>query len=173
MFETIKPGFEYFTNNSSLGYTSFGETLINDNNNNINMVNNNPNPQMIRSSTTQYKISNNNTTTTLIPNNDANIHNYDGFGGISDSNSLPFSTTFSNGAGMSMLSTASDASTNIALKTVSTIEFLKQWSVSAYKCTRQIVNEKIGKTNKTVDPELDASIDVIYLFFLLLYLVVK
>jgi hypothetical protein len=152
-----------FTNNSSLGYTSFGETLLNDNNNNT--INNNPNMQMIKSATTQYKISNNNTTTTLTSNIDANTNSYDGFRSMNESTSLPFSTSFSNGNGMSMLSTASDASANLALKTVSTLELLKQWSVSAYKCTRQIVNEKLGKSNRTVDPELDASIDVILLFF--------
>ena len=79
-------------------------------------------------------------------------------GNYSKMNSLP--TSLSNASGISMLTTASDASSKLALKTVSTIEMMKCWTKSAYKCTKQIVNEKLGKTNRTVDPELDASIEV-------------
>jgi hypothetical protein len=59
-----------------------------------------------------------------------------------------------------VLSSAGEVSTRFAQKTVTTIETLRQWSKSAYKCTRQLVSEKLGKTDRTVDTELDASIEV-------------
>ena len=40
-----------------------------------------------------------------------------------------------------------------------TLETIKQWSKSAYKCTKQIVSEKLGKTQRTIDPELEATIE--------------
>jgi hypothetical protein len=141
-----------FTTNSSLGYTSFGEAFTDSNAGHCNNG-------VIRSSTaTQYKISNNNTTTMLT--NDINL---DGNASslLSDLNNN--NTSVFGSSGVSMLSTAGDASTKLALRTFSTIELLKQWSKSAYKCTRQIVNEKLGKSNRTVDPELDASIEVFIL----------
>jgi hypothetical protein len=48
--------------------------------------------------------------------------------------------------------------TKIAVKTANTIENIKQWSKSAYKCTRQIISERLGKTSRTIDPELEADI---------------
>ena len=60
----------------------------------------------------------------------------------------------------SIISSASDASLKLASKTVSTFETLKQWTRSAYKCSRQIVSEKLGKSSRTVDPELDLIIEV-------------
>jgi hypothetical protein len=62
----------------------------------------------------------------------------------------------------SMLSTASEVSSKLATKTASTIENLKLWSKSAYKCTKQIVSEKLGKSSRTIDPELDVIVDVGY-----------
>ena len=59
----------------------------------------------------------------------------------------------------SILTTASEASSRIASKTASTFDAMRQWSKSAYKCTRQIVAEKLGKAPRTVDPELEANID--------------
>lgn len=56
----------------------------------------------------------------------------------------------------SVLSSAGEASSRFT----STFETFKQWSKSAYKCTRQIVSEKLGKTSKTVDPVLDSQIEV-------------
>lgn len=61
----------------------------------------------------------------------------------------------------SMLSSASDVSSKLGTKAASTIESFKLWSVSAYKCTRQIVSEKLGKSSRTIDPELDVMIEVI------------
>lgn len=37
------------------------------------------------------------------------------------------------------------------LKTSSRIENLKSWSISTYKCTKQIMFEKLGKSSRTVD----------------------
>ena len=33
----------------------------------------------------------------------------------------------------------------------SKIESIKNWSISTYKCTRQLMYEKLGKTSRTVD----------------------
>ena len=41
-----------------------------------------------------------------------------------------------------------------------TIDKLKQWSRSTYKCTKQSIYEKLGKTTRTVDVELDGQIEV-------------
>ena len=41
-----------------------------------------------------------------------------------------------------------------------TIDKFKQWSRSAYKCTKQTIYEKLGKTTRTVDVELDTQIEV-------------
>jgi hypothetical protein len=46
---------------------------------------------------------------------------------------------------------------------LSTFSIVRQWTKSAYKCTRQIVSEKLGNCNKTVDPELDSAIEVGYI----------
>ena len=41
-----------------------------------------------------------------------------------------------------------------------TIDKLKQWSRSTFKCTKQSIYEKLGKTTRTVDVELDTQIEV-------------
>lgn len=41
-----------------------------------------------------------------------------------------------------------------------TIDKLKQWGRSTYKCTKQSIYEKLGKTTRTVDVELDTQIEV-------------
>jgi len=41
----------------------------------------------------------------------------------------------------------------------SKIETLKNWSISTYKCTKQLMFEKLGKTSRTVDSELEARIE--------------
>lgn len=37
------------------------------------------------------------------------------------------------------------------LKTSSRIENIKNWSISTYKCTKQLMFEKLGKSSRTVD----------------------
>jgi hypothetical protein len=66
----------------------------------------------------------------------------------------------------SVISSASEASVKLASKTASTIESLRLWGKSAYKCTRQLVSERLGKTSRTVDPEIEAEIEVIMIFLL-------
>jgi hypothetical protein len=41
-----------------------------------------------------------------------------------------------------------------------TIDKLKQWGRSTYKCTKQTIYEKLGKRTRTVDVELDNQIEV-------------
>jgi hypothetical protein len=41
-----------------------------------------------------------------------------------------------------------------------TIDKLKQWGRSTYKCTKQTIYERLGKTTRTVDVELDNQIEV-------------
>nr|XP_023013008.1 arfaptin-2 [Leptinotarsa decemlineata] len=41
----------------------------------------------------------------------------------------------------------------------SRIENIKNWSISTYKCTKQIMFEKLGKSSRTVDAELESRID--------------
>ncbi|XP_063233789.1 arfaptin-2 isoform X1 [Bacillus rossius redtenbacheri] len=41
----------------------------------------------------------------------------------------------------------------------SKIETIKNWSISTYKCTKQLMFEKLGKTSRTVDSELEAQIE--------------
>ncbi len=41
------------------------------------------------------------------------------------------------------------------------LEFFKNWTISTYKCSRQTIYEKLGKTNRTVDLELETQIDAL------------
>ncbi|XP_066999267.1 arfaptin-2 isoform X1 [Anabrus simplex] len=43
----------------------------------------------------------------------------------------------------------------------SKIETIKNWSISTYKCTKQLMFEKLGKTSRTVDTELEAQIEML------------
>ena len=38
------------------------------------------------------------------------------------------------------------------------VEALKKWTISAYKCTKQLVSERLGRRTKTVDEELEKQI---------------
>jgi len=38
---------------------------------------------------------------------------------------------------------------------------LKVWSINTYKCSKQMMNEKLGRTTKTVDPDLEKKIEVL------------
>jgi arfaptin len=81
-------------------------------------------------------------TTTIrnIPNS-LSLHNTSGAPNL-DSNS-PFSP-------LSPSSLLSNGSTKI--------DSIKNWGISTYKCTRQLMLEKLGKTAKTTDTELEKSI---------------
>ncbi|XP_054845982.1 arfaptin-1 isoform X2 [Eublepharis macularius] len=41
------------------------------------------------------------------------------------------------------------------------LELVRRWSLNTYKCTRQIISEKLGRGSRTVDLELEAQIEVL------------
>ncbi|KAK8727239.1 hypothetical protein OTU49_009775 [Cherax quadricarinatus] len=41
----------------------------------------------------------------------------------------------------------------------SKMESIKSWSISTYKCTKQLLSEKLGKSSRTVDSELEGQIE--------------
>lgn len=41
------------------------------------------------------------------------------------------------------------------------LEQVKNWSINTYKCTRQLLSEKLGKSSRTVDLELESQIEVL------------
>ncbi|XP_043233969.1 arfaptin-2-like [Amphibalanus amphitrite] len=41
------------------------------------------------------------------------------------------------------------------------LESLKAWSISTYKCSRQLIAERLGRSTRTVDAELDAKIAIL------------
>ncbi|XP_050693677.1 arfaptin-2-like isoform X3 [Eriocheir sinensis] len=43
----------------------------------------------------------------------------------------------------------------------SKMETIKTWSISTYKCTKQLLSEKLGKSSRTVDAELEAQIEAL------------
>ncbi|CAG4990949.1 unnamed protein product [Parnassius apollo] len=54
------------------------------------------------------------------------------------------------------------AGTSTLLRSGSTkLESLKNWGVSTYKCTKQLLYEKLGKSSRTVDTELEVKIEAL------------
>ncbi|KAG7264434.1 hypothetical protein CRUP_022296 [Coryphaenoides rupestris] len=41
------------------------------------------------------------------------------------------------------------------------LDLVRKWSITTYKCTRQILSEKLGRGSKTVDLELESQIEVL------------
>lgn len=41
------------------------------------------------------------------------------------------------------------------------LENLKSWTMTTYKCSRQTIFEKLGKSSRTVDTELEAQIEAL------------
>ncbi|KAG7484993.1 arfaptin-1 isoform X1 [Solea senegalensis] len=41
------------------------------------------------------------------------------------------------------------------------LDLVRKWSINTYKCTRQILSEKMGRGSRTVDLELEAQIEVL------------
>ena len=41
------------------------------------------------------------------------------------------------------------------------LELWKNWTISTYKCSRQTILEKLGKTTRTVDVELESQIEAL------------
>ncbi|OCT99701.1 ADP ribosylation factor interacting protein 1 L homeolog isoform X1 [Xenopus laevis] len=44
---------------------------------------------------------------------------------------------------------------------VEKLELVRRWSLNTYKCTRQILSEKLGRGSKTVDLELESQIEIL------------
>ncbi|KAJ8367486.1 hypothetical protein AAFF_G00317370 [Aldrovandia affinis] len=41
------------------------------------------------------------------------------------------------------------------------LELVRKWSINTYKCTRQILSEKLGRGSRTVDLELESQIEIL------------
>ncbi|KYO46311.1 arfaptin-1 isoform C [Alligator mississippiensis] len=41
------------------------------------------------------------------------------------------------------------------------LELVRKWSLNTYKCTRQIISERLGRGSRTVDLELEAQIEIL------------
>nr|XP_046274082.1 arfaptin-1 isoform X3 [Scatophagus argus] len=41
------------------------------------------------------------------------------------------------------------------------LDLVRKWSINTYKCTRQILSEKLGRGSRTVDMELEAQIEIL------------
>lgn len=54
-----------------------------------------------------------------------------------------------------------NSNSEVKSATVTKIEHLKNWSISTYKCTRQLISEKLGKSSRTVDTELESQIELL------------
>lgn len=54
-----------------------------------------------------------------------------------------------------------DSKPRLSRPAQSKIDSIKQWSISTYKCTRQILSEKLGKGTRTVDAEMEAQIELL------------
>uniref|UniRef100_A0A8K9Y3S3 ADP-ribosylation factor interacting protein 2b n=2 Tax=Oncorhynchus mykiss TaxID=8022 RepID=A0A8K9Y3S3_ONCMY len=54
--------------------------------------------------------------------------------------------------------TAEEASRGVA---VEKLDFMKQWGLNTYKCTKQMIAERFGRGSRTVDLELEAQIEVL------------
>ncbi|KAH8277471.1 arfaptin-2 [Drosophila bipectinata] len=69
----------------------------------------------------------------------------------------PMSPTSPSPSGNGILSPTDSGS--LIRTSASKIDSIKNWSISTYKCTRQIMLEKLGKSQRTVDSELEAQIE--------------
>jgi arfaptin len=70
-------------------------------------------------------------------------------------NTLSFSSNNSISSPDAVLSPSQEFLKNGASK----IDSLKNWSISTYKCTRQVILERVGKTSKTSNTELEQQIN--------------
>lgn len=72
-----------------------------------------------------------------------------------------FIQTSSGGYGYSKPVTNEPAGNQVLVKadTSAKVEALRKWTISAYKCTKQLVSEKLGRRTKTVDEELEKQIE--------------
>ena len=47
----------------------------------------------------------------------------------------------------------------VRTSTAAKIELFKNWSISTYKCTKQLISEKLGKSSRTMDTEIESQIE--------------
>nr|CAG4642697.1 EOG090X0AQE [Evadne anonyx] len=71
------------------------------------------------------------------------------------SQSLPLSDDVPRSAGPGIAGDDSRATT------VAKIENIRNWSISTFKCTKQLISEKLGKSSRTIDTELESQIDLL------------
>nr|CAG4649562.1 EOG090X0AQE [Scapholeberis mucronata]SVE93790.1 EOG090X0AQE [Scapholeberis mucronata] len=64
-------------------------------------------------------------------------------------------------AGGEQLLTGFNSNSEFKSATVAKIEHIRNWSISTYKCTKQIISEKLGKSSRTVDTELESQIELL------------
>jgi hypothetical protein len=78
----------------------------------------------------------------------------------SSSQELPFGCSTASVPSDRRISIADISKLTVSSSVAPTIDKFKQWTRSAYKCTKQTIFEKLGKTSRTVDVELDNQIEV-------------
>lgn len=76
------------------------------------------------------------------------------------------SGSFTNGGGGFAKPSGGAGTTNVSMQAMTQAamekaEFLKSWSVKTYKCTKQILSERLGRGTKTIDVELEAKIEIL------------
>ncbi|XP_074595298.1 ADP ribosylation factor interacting protein arfaptin isoform X2 [Brevipalpus obovatus] len=54
---------------------------------------------------------------------------------------------------------SSNSCVTLAAPKTTPIDVIKEWSVTTFKCTKQMVNEKLGKCQRTVDTALESEIE--------------
>uniref|UniRef100_A0A673VR56 Arfaptin-1-like n=1 Tax=Salmo trutta TaxID=8032 RepID=A0A673VR56_SALTR len=50
---------------------------------------------------------------------------------------------------------------NQKMPAIEKLDQVRKWSITTYKCTKQVLSEKMGRGSRTVDPELEARIDIL------------
>ncbi|XP_073970314.1 ADP ribosylation factor interacting protein arfaptin isoform X1 [Rhodnius prolixus] len=79
-------------------------------------------------------------------------------GSIEHPTSLPLSNI---SAPATPTSPSQNGDSHLVKSQASKIETIKNWSISTYKCTKQLMFEKLGKTSRTVDAELERQIELL------------
>jgi len=59
------------------------------------------------------------------------------------------------------LQTSAVPTSGLIIPSQSKIDTIKAWSINTYKCTRQMISERLGKGTKTVDIELESQIEIL------------
>lgn len=92
---------------------------------------------------------------------------------LNNAASSPTSPSNENGGGAGAVRSASAGGSSALLRSNSTLsststttanskmENIRSWSISTYKCTKQLLSEKLGKSSRTVDTELETSIEAL------------